>query len=150
MKKLIIAVVLTVVSATAFCQATSIPTIDGATPGKLSDVTENFIKKGYEFVKCDECSSSILFMKGYTNFNGEIKNVLIFLRKDVNDYVHSITIYFFEKANQYKNHKSLFAKIHGVPAKSSILRSEWNFGIYRYSIGKEKKLIYHTLKINLK
>ena len=155
MKRLLLAVVLMVVSTAAFCQMFD-GTIDGAIPGTMNDVSSHFIKKGYKFVNCPQCSDNIVFMEGKLALNqpkGEKVDVLIYIQKDDDGFVYAISLYYPKEeqlALQYKIHRDVFANSFGRPSKSYVTKSKWEFGTYVYTIGVEEQLVYHTLKINRK
>jgi hypothetical protein len=150
MKRLFIAVVLMVVSTAAFCQMFD-GTIDGAIPGTMEDVSGHFIKKGYKIVNCPECPNSIAFMEGKLDQKGKKVDVLIYMEKDEDDFVYSVSLYYPKEENlnlQYNVHKKVFTNSFGRPVNTYAKRSEWVFPTYTYIIGMESKSVYHTLKIN--
>lgn len=153
MKKLFIAVVLTIVSATAFCQMFD-GTIDGAIPGTINDVSAHFIKKGYKFINCPECSNNVVFMEGKLVLNqpkGRKADVLIYMEKDEANFVDFISLYYPSEPKvkwQYDIHKRVFMNSFGKPTHEYSDRCEWTFLMYTYVISIVGNRIYHTLKIN--
>jgi hypothetical protein len=151
MKRLLLAVVLMVVSTAAFCQMFD-GTIDGAIPGTMGDVGTHFVKKGYKFVNCPECPPEIVFMEGkLVQPKGEKVNVLIYMEKDEDDYVYSISLYYPKEEQlyfQYDVHRKVFMNSFGKPTKSYVTKSKWEFPMYTYTIGMESKSVYHTLKVS--
>lgn len=145
-----IAVVLMIVSTAAFSQLFD-GTIDGAIPGKTKDVSAHFIKKGYKFVNCIGCDTSLVFLDGKLSYYSKKTDVIVCMTKESNDFVSSISITFPNNDKvvlQYASHRKMFATLYGKPTLEHSKKSEWVFSMYTYIIGWEGYNIYHELKLN--
>jgi hypothetical protein len=144
-----IAVVLMVVSTAAFSQLFD-GTIDGAVPGKTSDVSAHFIKKGYKSINCTGCDTNLLFFDGKLSYYSRKTNVIICMVKENSEFTSFIGATFPNSNRvllQYAEHRKMFIRSFGKPTDELPKSSKWVFATYTYTIGWEGNHIYHEIKL---
>ena len=131
-------------------------TILGAMPGKQNDLIKYFEEKGYQTVRCSDCSSEILFMlKAHDKHKDDsnINEYLIYMLRDEDtSIIKSISLYLPRTTDslltEFNYYRQSFINSFGLPSQTFESMSKWIFLNHTYTIGYEGEKVYHKVERN--
>jgi hypothetical protein len=128
-------------------------TLDGARPGRATDVVAHYEKKGYNVVKDVKYPPDQIFLLGFIKpdpSDDKRCSVLLHLSKDEKtDSIYYLSANFLPQlAMDFDDHIKKFTKKFGTPKISENKKSAWQLGEYSYVIKVDGEgVLMHELRL---